>query len=215
MGALFKIAGISAILMAVLIPMQILVFILAPPPATVTGWVELFHKNTLVGLIDADLLLIVDQVLIGMILLSLFIVLRKSNPSYTLIAFILGILGIASYMASTMAFELLSLSNQYAVASSAEQKTTLLAAGQVLLLNWQGTAFDVGYVLEGISLTILGFVMLKSNIFSRVTALIGLIVGFISLLPPNAGVVGMAFALGSLIPLEIWAILVAKRFWQM
>ena len=35
------------------------------------------------------------------------------------------------------------------------------------------------------------------------------------LVPPTAGTVGMIFALGSLLPLEIWDILVARRLFQL
>jgi hypothetical protein len=51
------------------------------------------------------------------------------------IALALGLLGVAAYFASTAAFEILSLSNQYAAATTAAQKSTLLAAGQVLLVT--------------------------------------------------------------------------------
>jgi predicted nucleic acid-binding protein len=45
------------------------------------------------------------------------------------------VMAFASIFASTAAFEILSLSNQYAAATTAAQKSTLLAAGQVLLVT--------------------------------------------------------------------------------
>ena len=42
--------------------MQILVFLISPPPETVTGWFDLFQSSMLIGLLNLDLLLMVDQV---------------------------------------------------------------------------------------------------------------------------------------------------------
>ena len=56
--------------------------------------------------------------------------------------------------------------------------------------------------------------MLRSGIFGKLTAWVAIVLGVLSLLPPTAGMPGMIFALASLIPLEIWAILVARRLLQ-
>jgi hypothetical protein len=44
---------------------------------------------------------------------------------------------------------------------------------------------------------------------------VGVVLGVMSLLPPTAGNIGMIFALGSLIPLEIWDVMVAIKLWRM
>jgi len=127
------------------------------------------------------------------------------------IALTAGLLGIAAYFASTAAFELLSLSGQYAAATTETERSILLATGQVMLAVWQGTAFDVGYLLEGTALLTTAFVMLRSTVFSKRTAYVGILVGVLSLVPPTVPTVGVLFALGSLVPLEIWDILLARR----
>jgi hypothetical protein len=73
----------------------------------------------------------------------------------------------------------------------------------------------VGYVLEGIALLLAALAMLKSPLFGRAITYVGIALGVLSLLPPTAGTIGMIFSLGSLIPLEIWDILIARRFFQM
>jgi hypothetical protein len=212
---LYRVGGTAALVMAVFIPIQVIVFILWPPPDSVVGWFTLFQQNRLIGLLDLDLLLIVDQILVGLMLLALFTILRRTSKSFMAIALILGLLGIAAYFASTAAFEMLSLSGQYSAATTEEQRSILLSAGQVMMANWQGTAFSVGYVMEGAALLITALVMLRSTIFSKATAIIGIIMGVMSLLPPTVGMIGMIFALGSLVPLEIWNILVARKLFQM
>ncbi len=208
---LYRAGAGAALLMAAFIPVQIIVFIIWPPPGTVTGWFNLYQEHPLVGLLDMDLLLIVDQVFVALIMVTLYVVLRQSKQSLMTAALTLSALGIAAYFASTAAFEMLSLSGEYAAATTEVERVTILAAGQVMLSTWQGTAFSVGYVLEGIGLLLVAIVMLRSTVFGKTTARVGIVLGVMSLLPPTAGTVGMFFALGSLVPLEIWDILVARR----
>src|SRR6185436_1553146 len=174
---LYNIAGVSAMVMVIFIPVQMAVYILFPPPSTVIGWFELFQKNKLIGLIDMDLLLIADQVLMCFIFLALYTALRSVSPSYITIALVLGLTGVAAYYASTVAFEMLSLSNQYTVAVNEGEKSILLASGKVMMAAWQGTAFDTGYVLEGTALLMIAIIMLKSLLFTKTTAVTGIILG--------------------------------------
>lgn len=212
---LFKVAGFAAILVVAFIPIQMAVFMVNPPPETVAGWFSLFQGNALVGLIDMDLLLIIDQVLMAMIFIALYQALKRSNRSSMLIALTLAMLGIAAYFASTVAFEMLSLSRKYAVVTTEADKSMLLSAGQVLIATWQGTAFDVGYVMEGVAMLIISFVMLSSGIFRKTASYVGIILGVMSLVPPTVPVIGMFFAIGSLVPLIVWLILIARKFFQL
>ncbi|HET7149099.1 MAG TPA: DUF4386 family protein [Candidatus Nitrosopolaris sp.] len=162
-----------------------------------------------------DLLLIVDQVLIVMVILALYIVLRRTSQSFMAISLTLTLVGVATYFVSTAAFEMLSLSQQYTAATTDLQRSIFLAAGQAMLATYQGTAFDIGYVLEGVGLLIIAVVMLSSTVFGKRTAYVGIVLGIMSLVPPTVGMIGLFFALGSLAPLEIWAILVARRLFKL
>ncbi|MCX9009690.1 MAG: DUF4386 family protein [Candidatus Methanoperedens sp.] len=213
--SLYRVGGTAAFIAAVFIPIQIIVFIIHPPPGTVIDWFTLFQNNRLLGLLDMDLLLIVDLVLMTLVLLALYAALRRASQSFMAIAATLGFLGIAAYFASSTAFNMLSLSDQYATATTDEQRAMFLAAGQAMLAIWTGTAFVVGYILEGVALLIIAVVMLRSTLFSRVTASVGILLGVMSLVPPTAGMIGLLFSLGSLVPLEIWLILIARRLFQL
>ena len=213
--SLYRVGGTAALIMAVFIPIQIIIFVAWPPPSTVIGWFTLFQNNRLIGLLDMDLLLIVDQVLVGLVLLALYVALRRASQSWMAIALVAGLVGIAAYFASTAAFEMLSLSDQYAAATTDVQRSMFLAAGHVMLAIYQGTAFDVGYVLEGVALLIIAVVMLRSTLFSKKAAYVGILMGVMSLVPPTAGAIGLLFSFGSLVPLEIWDIMIARRFFQL
>jgi len=213
-GPMYRVGAVAAIIMAVFIPLQIIIYILKPPPDSVEGWYALFRENSLIGLLDMDLLLIVDQILLGLIILALYLAVRRRQPSLMTLGLVLTLVGTAAYFASTGAFEMLSLSNQYRSATAADQQTVLLAAGHMVMANWQGTAFDVGYVLAGIALLLIAIAMLRSSIFGKAVAIVGLLLGILSLLPPTAGLAGMIFSLASLLPLEIWIILIARKLFQ-
>src|SRR5689334_21998817 len=70
-GTLFRMAGISALTVLALIPIQGLLYILSPPPTTVLGYFSVFQANPLLGFLDLDLLLVIDQLLILVVLLAL------------------------------------------------------------------------------------------------------------------------------------------------
>ncbi len=71
------------------------------------------------------------------------------------------------------------------------------------------------YVLGGAALLIISTVMLRSTIFSKVTAYVGLVLSVTMLVPPTVGTIGLVFSLGSLVPLEIWLILIARRLFRL
>ena len=211
---LYRVGGAAALVSAVFIPIQVIVFIASPPPSTVIGWFTLFQNNRLVGLIDLDLLLVADNVLLVPIFLALYVILRRTSESFLAIAIALAFLGIAFFIVSNPAFEMLSLSNQYAAATTDMQRSTILAAGQAMLATWQGTAFQVGYVLGSVAGIVIGAVMLLSSIFGKVTAYM-LILGNAVGLGLYVPIIGIYISVFSVLFLEVWYILVGRRLLQL
>ncbi|MGN6638755.1 MAG: hypothetical protein ACTHJ8_07575, partial [Mucilaginibacter sp.] len=130
----------------------------------------MFQRNKLVGLLDMDLLLTADYILLLLIFLALWAALRKTNRSLASLALAFQLVGTAAYFASTAAFEMLSLSNQYTAAKSDMERIIYWAAAQAAYANWQGTAFNVSYFLGFVALVTISVVMLKSTTFSKATA---------------------------------------------
>src|SRR5215211_1058397 len=210
---LHKLGGVTALAVLALIPIQMIVFFLWPPPSSVIGWFTLFQDNALVGLLDMDLLLIVDYLPLIGVFSALWTSLRRANESLMAIALILQLVSTATYFASTVAFEMLSLSNQYGTATTEVERSTFLTAGQAMLATWQGTAFDVSYVLSALAILIVSAVMLRGHhyLFSKTTGYAGLSAGVLALVPPTAGVIGVVFSIVSLVPMVVWLALVARR----
>jgi hypothetical protein len=91
----------------------------------------------------------------------------------------------------------------------------ILTAGQVMVVTWQGTAFDTSYVLGACSMLIVSALMLRSAKFGKVAAYAGIIAGAAALVPPTVGSIGMVLALVSLVPMTIWLILIARGLFKL
>jgi len=70
----------------------------------------------------------------------------------------------------------------------------------------------VYYVLNGIALVVFVVLMFRSDIFSRATAWWGVVAAILMTVPTNFGVVGLVFAISSLVPWMVVSVLVAGRF---
>jgi len=214
---LFRLGGVMALIVVAIIPVQIVIFGLWPPPKDVLSFFELFQRNWFLGLLSLDLLYLVNNILLAFVYLALFAALRKTKAYPMFIALVLGFIGIAIYYSSTAAFEMLSLSKQYFATSDAQLQQQLLAAGQAIHEGYKGTAFDVYYILNGIALVIIGFSMLNdpAKTFNKTTAIWGLISAFLMTIPSTFGTIGLIFSIASLVPWIVFSILIAKRLFKL
>ena len=204
-GSLYAAASAATAVMLVVIPIQILVFALTPMPGSPEAWFELFAANPLAGFFHADFFILVDNILIAVIYLGFYHILKERHKGLLQAALLLGFIGIAAYTASNKTFELYALAGEYA-RTGPEARLPLLAAGRTLIAEWQGTAFDVYYVLNGVTLLVVSALMLGDRTFGRTTALWGLASGFLMTVPSTAGTVGLVFSLLSLVPWYVFSI---------
>lgn len=213
--AIYTAAFAATIAMLVIIPLQVLVFVIAPMPSSTQEWFVFLHDTPLLGMFHTDFFLMVNNVLIMLIYLAFYHSLKHRNKGLLQMAMVLGLVGIAAYISSNKTFELLKLASEYAAlpgAGSPEERMILLAAGKGMLLEWQGTGFDAYYVLNGATLVIVSFLMLKDTVYGRTTAIIGLAAGFFMVIPSTAGTIGLVFSLLSLIPWYIFALRISMVF---
>jgi hypothetical protein len=208
---LYRIGAAAALLTAILIPLQVLAFIRWPPPldGTALDWFQLFARNRLAGLLAMDLLLMADYVLLIPIVLALYVALRRASQALMALGVATFFVAIAAYFASNTAFEMLALSSHYAAATSDAQRATYLAAGEVMMATYQGTAFQVSYVLGSLSGIAISAAMLRRAAFGPVAAWAGIagnVIGFGLYLP----VVGMFFGVISGPVLWVWYLLIAR-----
>ena len=199
-----------ALASVVMIVVQIALYLVWPPPDTTEGFFELLVDNPAYGLLTLDVLYIVSNTLAYLLYLALAVVLWRVSRSGVVVALAFGVLGMAAYMASPRAVEMLTLARAYAKADPAEQ-VALLATGDGMLATWMGTAFDVYYFFNLVTLLIFALLMWRSSVFSRATAVWGLVAASLMAVPSNFGMVGLMFALVSLAPWSVFAVLVWRR----
>ncbi len=196
------------------------------PPATVMDWFTLLQNNPLFGLTWLNLFDMVNYVLVGMMFLALFAALRQANYSAITIAAALGFAGIVVYLASNQALTMLSLSDQYAAATTDVQRSMLLAAGQATLAihdnaGYEGTGLYLSFFFVTVTGLIISLVMLRSRIrvFSKVTAYVGILANGFGLsyyltLAFAPALVALPISVSALFLLA-WYILIGRRLFQL
>ncbi|WP_152191901.1 DUF4386 family protein [Georgenia satyanarayanai] len=209
-SGLIRTGSWAAVASVVLIVVQIAVYLVWPPPDTAAELFAVLLDNPLRGLLALDLLYIVSNVLAYLLYLALGVLLWRVSRSAVVLALAFGVLGMAAYMASPRPVEMLTLAQAYAGAGDAE-RVALLATGEGMLATWMGTAFDIYYLCNLVTLLVLAVLMYRSTVFSRATAVWGLVAAALMVVPSNAGTVGLVLALASLGPWAVFAVLVARR----
>ena len=217
---LYKMGGVAAIISAVLLLIEIIVFTLWPQPTTALGYFTLIQSNKLIGLIDFYLLEFIAYALFIPIFLALYMALKRLNESYMLLSITLAIVGITIFLATNNSFSMIPLSNQYLIATTEVQKSILLAAGQTLLVDTGQRAvggFNTGFLLISIAGLLISKIMLQSNIFSKTTAYVGILAFAISLADylriiflPSELILLLIIAILSGILLLVWLVLIGR-----
>lgn len=198
----------------VLVVVEIGRYLIWPPPGSTAGFFDLLLDNPVLGLISLDLLFMVSNTLAYLVHIALAVVLWRVNRSAVVVALAFAVVGMAAFMSSIRPVEMLTLAHAYADADGAG-RTALLATGDGMLATWTGTGYDVYYFFGFATLLILAVLMLRSSIFTRTTAVWGLVSAALMAVPANFGQVGLAFAVLSLAPWSVFAILVWRRLLQL
>ena len=214
--AYLRILGVLSIILFAIIPFQAAVYFISPPPTTAIQYFTLFQKNLFLGFLDLDLSLTVDNLLFILIYIGLYLLLEKTNRILVTIGLVFAIVSVTLYVISREAlFSMLTLSNQYSVATHEIERASIATIGQTMLTIFNGTCFNVSYFLGGINMILFSIAMLKSDIFTKVTGWMGLLMGILMLVPPTAGKLGIILSFLSIIPLMPWLIIIAIRFFKL
>jgi len=222
---LYKVGGAAALVAAMLLATEIIVFIIWPLPSTVTGYFTLFQSNRLIGLLDFYLLEFLAYALFVPVFLAISVALRRANESYIALATTLAMIGIAVFLATNNPFSMLSLSDQYAAATTDAQRSLFLAAGQAILASTNQRAvggFNTGFLFFSIAGLMVSAVMLQSKTFSKAIAYVGVLAFAVSLADyfrkvfmPSILLLLLIIATVSGILMLIWLVLIARRLFQL
>lgn len=232
-AGLYRTAAGAAAVTALAVVLGVAVFLAWPPATTasVAEWFGHFQANWLRGMLDLDLLMLISNLTAIPLWVAAGVALCRTSTSLAALAAPLGLVGAATYFSSSRLFEMLALSSQYAAATNDAQRTMLEAAGQTMLTTYlgafaattgalpafwsfQGTAFNVSFVLSATAGILLSIAMLRSPAFGKLAGYVGMAGNAMAfgLFVPLAGIWLSALSLPLLL---VWYLLLAHRFWRL
>ena len=223
--SLYKVGGVAALIVVLAALIDALSAILwYTSSETVIEWFTLFQNNWLLGLRDLGLLDIIVMALNVPLFFALYAAHRRVNNAYAALAAILSFIATATLISTNGAFPMLTLSGEYAAATTESQKSMLVAAGQAMLARGghSSPGTFMGYLFTNTAGIMMAAVMLRSSIFGKLTAWAG-ILGFGHLLifntcaafAPAIYDAAMIFAgIGGLLFMA-WYTLIARRLFQL
>lgn len=182
---LYRIGCAGCVLVALLVLLAIVAYFIWPYTANDESSrqiFELLNEDLLGGLVSLDMIMLIIMLINIIPILAIYISIRKVNESYALIALVLQLIGIAAVIASRPLVEMSVLSDAYAQAATETERGYYLAAGEAFRVVFDGTAWAVQTTLFMIAGLINSILFLKSTIYSRLTAWIGIIMSLLGLL---------------------------------
>lgn len=219
---LYKLSGCATgIFILYSLVTMVVMFGLGTPPTTASDVFQMLEENKLIGLLRLDILTLFAIPLYYVIFLGIYVPLRKTDLSYTTLGTLATFAGVTLLLATPSVFSLLSLSDQFASATTDVQRSQLLAAGEAVLVSdmWHGSGAIIGGLLSLVGALILSIVMLKSEGFAKATAYVGILTYGLDLLrsligffAPQVSMVLMAIA-GTLY--LVWFPLLTRDFFKL
>lgn len=192
---------------------------LAELPQTAVERFAQFQQSPWLGLYNLDLLNTANQLISIPVYFALYAAHRKTNPSYSLLALIIFLIGTTIFAANNVALPMLELSQKYAAAPES-QKVLLAAAGEALLVRGEHGSLGVffSFSLPTLAALIFSLVMLQEKIFSKANATVGIIGNVLMLayvilvtFVPSVKEMAIAFAMPGGLLLLAWMVMLAIR----
>ena len=218
LSCLCRTGGVAAfVLVAYSLFTMVQLTVLGGPPATAAEAFRLLQSNRIVGLLRLDLPTIVAMPLYYFVFLGIYAALRRTDRANVILSTALAFVGVTLLLATPTALSMMSLSQKYASATTEATRSQFLAAGEAVLATdiWHGTGAIMGGIVLQSGAVLISVVMLRSSVFSRTTAYIGIVMHGLDLARivfglflPTSGVILMAIA-GPLYP--VWFFLVGRR----
>jgi hypothetical protein len=150
-------------------------------PGSALGWFRLLQSNKLVGLALYDLADVINYGLLSLTFLALYGALRTVSSGGMALATVCALGGTVAYGVSNQAFSMLNLSQRYWAATSETQRAMLESAGEALLsihnpgTIYQSTGVYAALLLVPLAGLISSIVMLRSSVFGKRTAWVGVV----------------------------------------
>lgn len=219
---LCKMGGASALIIALLLIGESIVYALLPSTNTPIEIFSLFQRNWLLGLLHFDLLGMIAYLFFIPFTLALYATMKRTDESLMLVAVVLFFIGVAAFFATNTGFSALSLSHQYEIAKTQEERLLLLAACQAMITLFNVNAFLVSYVIVSAAWVMIGVAMLQATVFSRLASYASLLAGACGIIAvllehisENTVGTAIAFYFAAIVFLFIWCVTAGTRLYRM
>jgi hypothetical protein len=155
---------------------MVVLFSVGGPPETAEEAFALLQDDRLVGLFRLELLTLFNVGAYYLWFFGLYAALRRTDGALSALATLLVFAGVTLFLAPHPLSSLITLSDRWAAATTEAQRTQFLAAGEALMAAdmWHSTGAAFGGAIIECGAILISLVMLRSAVFSRTTAWVGL-----------------------------------------
>jgi hypothetical protein len=192
-----------------------------PYPIVASDWLPLFQRSKALGLLYLNALDVFSIAILGVMFLALYVALRRTNESYMAIAAFFAFIGIAAFVSSRAdaVSASLTLSGQYAAATTEPQRVQILAAWQAAEAPVRATPQTIGFLFIAIAGLIISAIMSQGEVFGKVNAYVGILAGAVTLADHVCIVVAPSIA-GILMPIDgllwfVWWLLSSRGLFRL
>jgi Domain of unknown function (DUF4386) len=175
-NGLYRIAGVAALMTTALFLIDIFLLTGAIPKIhSAAEWLALMQQNRLTGILELYFTDLFGLLLVIPLFFALYGALRATNRVYAALAAAVGLAGIGILFASNSNYSLVSLSDQYAAATTEVLRTQILDAAQTLYATLESSTgfLMASFLIEG-SLLLLSVLMLRSGTLGKAAGWIGI-----------------------------------------
>jgi hypothetical protein len=212
---LYRIGGISGFLVAALTIVGMIVYFIwpyTPGIASVTSIFTTIQTDKFGALMSLDFFDVVIMIVTIPLFVAMYATMRQVDESFALLAFVFGLFSVIMILTARPIAEMFYLGNQYAAATTDAARLQYLASGEALSTLYAGTTWMLYIFMFGVWELITSLQMLKSRIFSKPTAYLGLVLctGMGFFIP----VIGTALLLVTSLVSVVWFAMMARRLFQ-
>jgi hypothetical protein len=203
---------VAALLSVVLIPLSVIAFFIWPTfPDNI---LDVIQEGWLAGLMSLDGGYLLANLFVLPWFLVLYVTLREVDEGWALVALVLGLIGLLCLPLARPLPEMFAISEQYAAATTEAGRAMYQATGEAMMSHFHGMAYHTHYVLGSLSLLISAILMLRSRVYSKALAWVGIVTNVVvfGLYVP---VVGTYLSLLSALGYLLWCILFGLRLYQL
>jgi hypothetical protein len=210
--SLYRMGAVAALLSLLIIPLSVLTFFIWPLfPDNI---LDVIQESWLAGIMSLDAGYLAGNLFVLPFFLVLYVTLREVDEGWALVALVLGLMGLLCLPIARPIPEMFAISEKYAAASTEAERAIYQATGHGMLSHFHGMAYHTHYILGSLSLLISSVLMLRSTMYGKALAWVGVVTNVVvfGLYVP---VVGTYISMFSVLGYVIWCVMLGLRLYRL